>query len=330
MIRNAKQAGETSLAVGTKRSAWIGLDVGGTSVKAGIVLADGDILLHRNVRHRVSDALDTVYAVITGLLQDAEQLDLAVGGIGIAAPGRVDTHAGVVINASNLRWRHVAIRDEVERRFRLPAAVMNDANAAAVGEQAYGGLDSDHFVCITVGTGIGAGLILDGRLVEGARFLAGEIGHVPVWPDGPPCVCGNAGCLETIASGNGMVRRYREKTAPGTCAAPAVSGGAADDPPPLAEIVRRAGLGDEAAAGVLEEAAEALGAVVAFIVQLLDVEAVVLAGGVVKMDWPFTDRVRAAANRLVVRSSGVTVRKSGLVDVNAILGAVARLQQGTG
>jgi glucokinase len=223
----------------------------------------------------------------------------------------------------------VALKDEVERRFRLPAAVMNDANAAAAGERAYGGVGSDHFVCITVGTGIGAGLILDGRLVEGARFLAGEIGHVPVLPDGPPCVCGNVGCLETIASGSGMIRRYRDKTASAAGAAPAGSGGAAGDPP-LAEIVRRAGLGDEAAAGVLEEAAEALGAAVAFIVQLLDVEAVVLAGGVVKMDWPFVDRVSAAANRLVARSAGVTVRKSGLVDVNAILGAVARLQPGAG
>lgn len=313
------------MAAGSNTS-YVALDIGGTSVKAGIVSADGKVAFHRNVRHRGTDALDEAYRVVDDLLSVAGRERLAIGGIGMAVPGRVDSREGTVINASNLGWRNVALKSETERRFRLPTAVMNDANAAAAGELHWGGIGADHFVCITLGTGIGAGVVVDGRVVEGANFLAGEIGHVPYRPDGPPCACGQRGCLETFASGRGMIRRYLAATNPASGLSSAEGRDEADQLHGD-ELVRLAKSGDNAATRVLTEAAEALGLAVAYMIRLLDVNHVVLAGGVIKMDWPLAERVGEAANRFAPRNPGVTVHRSRLVDVNALLGVTARFLQ---
>ncbi|PTX47671.1 glucokinase [Melghirimyces profundicolus] len=302
---------------------YIGLDIGGTAIKAGLVSNHGHVALHRSKRNDVSKALSTVKCVIMDLLKDADTNRFpAVSGIGLASPGRVDSERGVVLEAINLKWRNVLLKQEVEHDFRLPTVLLNDSNAAALGELAHGSVMSDNFLCITLGTGIGAGIVLGGRMHEGARFKAGEIGHILYEPNGLKCVCGKAGCLETIASGSGIVRRYIQYSPDDETA----SCGKAVHEIELNDIVQLARQGSVASLRVLEEAAEALGSTVATIVQSLDLDTVVLSGGVAKMDWPFTERVEAAAHRYAPRSSQVVVRKSRLIDIAALLGVTALLE----
>ncbi|HVL90799.1 MAG TPA: ROK family protein, partial [Actinomycetota bacterium] len=196
----------------------IGIDVGGTKIAAAVVDETGGVI----ARDVVATDADAPNAIATGIVKIARELRAvapSVGAIGIGAAGLVDTARGLIIAAPNLSYRNLAIRDYVQTRLSLPVFVDNDANVAAWGEARFGaGRGRGDQVMITVGTGIGGGIILDGRVYRGAHGFGAEIGHMIVQPGGPACPCGANGCYEQLASGNaiGRVASERIGEAPGS------------------------------------------------------------------------------------------------------------------
>jgi glucokinase len=187
----------------------IGVDIGGTKVAAGVVDEAGRILTHdrrATPAKGAAAAIDTVMDLVRELASGHE-----VEAVGLGAPGFVDAGRSTVLFTPNLAWRDEPLREIVEKRCGLPAVVENDANAAAWAEARFGAGRGEPFVVLlTIGTGIGGGLVLDGRLYRGRFGVAAEIGHLNVVPGGRLCGCGNKGCWEQYASGRALVREAQE------------------------------------------------------------------------------------------------------------------------
>lgn len=187
----------------------IGIDIGGTKVAAGVVDDEGNVLARARRRTPSRDPehlVDVVTEIVRQLLSEHD-----VAAVGVGAAGFVDVERRTVLFAPNLAWRDTPLRDEIATRIELPVIVENDANAAAWGEYRYGaGEQHPHLVVLTIGTGIGAGLIVNGELYRGAFGIAGEPGHVRVVPGGRQCGCGNLGCWEQYCSGTALVRAAQE------------------------------------------------------------------------------------------------------------------------
>ncbi len=188
----------------------IGVDIGGTKILAGIVTDDGEIVStarRPTPRHDAEDVLDLVSEVVAELVAGTDE---PLEGVGVGVAGLVDADRSRVYFAPNLRWSQVPVRTLLEAATGLPVVVENDGNIAAWGEFRFGaGRDTREMTLVTVGTGIGGGIVIDGRLFRGAHGAAGEIGHINAVPDGRPCGCGRNGCLEQYASGNALVREAR-------------------------------------------------------------------------------------------------------------------------
>jgi glucokinase len=195
--------------------AVLAIDIGGTKLAAGVVDPAGTMRLRAEVPTRAAEGLEPVLGRIIGLgrelLERAAASGLVVRRIGVGCAGPVDRRRGMVFNPPNLPgWERVALVERIRAALGLPTILENDANAAALGEYRYGaGRGAGSLVYYTVSTGIGGGIVLDGKVWHGLADAAGEVGHVTVRPDGPRCGCGNRGCLEAMASGPSMVRRTR-------------------------------------------------------------------------------------------------------------------------
>lgn len=261
----------------------IGVDVGGTKIAAGVVDDDGKIIARtrRETPHDpdASDAIDTMVGVITELTRGH---DIEAVGIGFA--GFIDAKRANVLFATNLGWQDLALKDAIERRTELPAVVENDANAAAWGEFRFGAAADveDDMVLVTVGTGIGGGIIVDGRLLRGAYGVAAEIGHMRMVPGGLRCPCGNKGCWEQYASGSALVREGRAMVESVSPLAGRLTELCAGKPERLTglHITEAATEGDEAAIELIEELGQWLGEGLAQLVAVLDPGILVIGGGV--------------------------------------------------
>jgi glucokinase len=261
----------------------IGIDVGGTKIAGGLVTADGTVV---GSARRVSPATDS-QAIVSSIgdlveeLRDRAEDDIA--GVGVAAAGFVDRDRSTVLFAPNLAWRDEPLRADLEKRLGMSVVIENDANAAAWGEFRFGaGEDVDDLLLITVGTGIGGGIVLEGRMHRGAFGVAGEIGHLNMVPDGLPCGCGGKGCWEQYASGRALRRYGRERAA-----ADRVRGARLLElNEGIAETIRgihitqAAQEGDPLALEVYEELADWLGRGMADLAALFDPAVFVLGGGV--------------------------------------------------
>ncbi|MDP1876100.1 MAG: ROK family glucokinase [Actinomycetota bacterium] len=188
----------------------IGVDIGGTKILAGIVTDDGEVLAtarRPTPRHDATDVIDLVAEVVTELVAGTTE---TLEGVGLGVAGLVDAARSRVYFAPNLKWSQVPVRALLEAATGLPVVVENDGNVAAWGEFRFGaGRDANGLTLVTVGTGIGGGIVVNGALFRGAHGVAGEIGHINAVPDGRPCGCGRNGCLEQYASGNALVREAR-------------------------------------------------------------------------------------------------------------------------
>jgi glucokinase len=242
----------------------VAVDIGGTTVKGALVGPDHTVLARRSAPTPAAGGEAAVAAVLAlaGALADADP-SVRVAAVAAVSPGQVAD--GVVRYAANLGWRDVPLADRLTAALGVPARVAHDARAAALAEAFHSGLEAS-CLYVALGTGIGTGLVRDGRVDEGATGTAGELGHVPVYPDGEPCGCGQRGCLEVYASGAGLSRRYQ--------ASADVNGSGAGE-----RVVARLGH-DPAAARVWAEAVEALALALATATLLLDPGAIVLGGGV--------------------------------------------------
>ena len=261
----------------------IGIDVGGTKVLGGVVDASGNILLEarRETPHEGGTALTSTIADVARELMDA----YSVGSIGISAAGFVSSDRKTMLAAPNIAgWNGVDLDAELTALIGLPVVIENDANAAAWGEAAFGaGRGHDHLLIVTVGTGIGGGIVVNGNLYRGGFGTAAEIGHMRVVPEGHLCGCGARGCFEQYASGSALMRHARE---------------AISATPELARnllslgdgtvygltgkhVTEAAHAGDAVALAAFNTTAQYLGAGIAALSVILDPTRIVIGGGVV-------------------------------------------------
>lgn len=194
----------------------LGIDLGGTSVKLAILTEEGEIQQKWSIATNIlNDGEQIVPDIIASILHHLELYQMKPEdfiGIGMGSPGAIDLVAGTVTGAFNLNWRDtVQVRKEISEAIGLPFFIDNDANVAALGEKWRGaGNDDDNVVFVTLGTGVGGGIILNGQLVRGTAGSGGEIGHMTIEPNGIACTCGKKGCLETVASASGVLNLTRQ------------------------------------------------------------------------------------------------------------------------
>ncbi len=241
----------------------LGLDIGGT--KSAAVLGDetGRVLA-REAGPTPQGPWPEAVAFMIGLLHTVRPAHAQITALGVSCGGPLDSRTGVIHTPPNLpHWTDVPLRDLLQNEFQLPVWVENDANATALAEHQWGaGKGTRDMAFLTMGTGIGAGLILDNQLYRGRRDLAGEIGHATILPNGPPCLCGKFGCLETLASGTAIGRIGRERYHDSALTAH--------------DICARARLQDPLALEIIHDAALHMGIGLANLLQTLNLERIVL------------------------------------------------------
>jgi glucokinase len=243
--------------------AVVGADVGGSKLSTVLVAPDHTVL-HRTWDSHGGAGFAVIVDVLQGALDEqrrvAGRLGYEVGYLGVALAAWLSPDCRTLILGANIGARDLDVQGALEERLGLPVVVENDGNATALAEYQALGSASRCFVAITFGTGVGGGVIEEGRLRRGAHGLGGELGHIPVAADGPECFCGGSGCLETFASGPALAR----------------AGGARD----AEEVVRRARQGDEGAGDILRRAGRAIGTAVKCLVPVVGPDVVVLCGTV--------------------------------------------------
>ncbi len=279
----------------------IGVDVGGTKVAAGFVNDCGEmgeyLRVAMNARGTAEEGFAAVRSALDALLKSKTASRRTEFPIGICAPGPLDPRTGVVLNPPNVPcWRDFPLADEIRRRYGVAARVDNDGNAAALAESLWGagkGFGNVFYACI--GTGIGAGIILDGKILHGRTGSAAEGGHVSIDYRGPRCNCGKRGCIEALASGTAIARRTREVIAVDATRGAALLALAGGDALAVrSEMVGRAAdAGDELARGILSDTIEYLAVWLGNIVDLLEPDVMILGGGVAEMLRPHFDEIRA-------------------------------------
>jgi glucokinase len=260
----------------------IGVDVGGTKVAGGVVDDDGRVLAKTQRETPSTSAVDTETSIDT-VVAELRERHPDVVAVGIGAAGWVDETRSRVRFAPNLAWRDEPLRERVAGRVGLPVVVENDANAAAWAEHRFGAArGEDDFVLLTIGTGIGGGLVLDGRLYRGRWGMAGEPGHLAFVADGEACGCGNNGCLEQYVSGSALVRlaRRRALTDPAVAARLVELAGGSAERIHGSHVTAAARDGDPLAVELFDEMGRHLGAALAGLAALLDPSCFVVGGGV--------------------------------------------------
>ncbi|MGD2175922.1 MAG: ROK family protein [Candidatus Brocadiaceae bacterium] len=303
----------------------VGIDLGGTNIKAGLVSPDGQVLQAHHVPTEAEAGPAAVARRICRAtrecLEQAGVAPEAARGIGVGSPGTIDLDAGVVTFSPNLPgWHDIPLREMIEGDLGLDCVLDNDANVAALAEQWIGaGEGASSVVLLTLGTGIGGGIVLDGRIWHGGKGVAGEIGHMCINPEGPRCGCGNCGCLEAYASATAMVRRLREAVAEGA-------------ETPLAEhleeltaraIHEAAVGGDPIARRNIEMTGRYLGVGVSNIMHILNPEVVLFSGGVTAAGQMLLDPVLEEVEWRTMDDSrrDVRVAFAELPDTAGIIGA---------
>ncbi len=300
----------------------LAVDVGGTWLRAA-VFPLGETTPARRERIRTPRE-GRPEAALVALLRELWPTDGEVLGIGVASPGPLDPSRGVILATPNIpAWRDFPLAAYLHQALGVPVAVDNDANLAALGEWRYGAAEGHHDVLyLTVSTGIGAGVIVNDRLLHGAHGLAGELGHMPILPDGPLCGCGQRGHLEAVASGTAIARAAREALAAGEVSSLA----SLSAPPTAADVARAAHAGDALARRILAEAAGHLGRALAGFLHIFNPSIVVLGGGVVQAGAVFLQPLEAALRAAVMHPAyldGLTLTTAALGDDAGLLGALA-------
>jgi glucokinase len=315
----------------------IGMDLGGTKILAAVVDGQGHIVAEAKVKTLPREGPDAVIGRMIETAQQAARMAEVgwsqIGGIGVGAPGPLDPETGIVRHAPNLPgWKEVPLAGRLSQALGVPVYVENDVNLGTLGEHTLGaGRGTRDMVGIFVGTGVGGGLILDGKLRSGYRHAAAEVGHMIVLADGPVCGCGKRGCLEAVASRTAIDRDIRLGIAAGRQSL-------------LAKQLERKGRitsgllarawreGDALVVEVLERAQWYLGLLTASVVNLVDPEMIVFGGGVVEaLGEEFLAPIRVTARQYFIQQAGadkVQIVAARLGDDAGVLGAavLARLR----
>jgi glucokinase len=284
---------------------YLGLDLGGTNIKAGIIDASFHLIAHTSVPTEAGKGPDAVIenmAAAARSVASRANIDMGdIAGIGIGAPGPLDLVNGIVIAAPNLPgWKNVPLRDRIQKLTGRPAILENDANAAAFGEFCAGAAAGDEIrdmVMLTLGTGVGSGIVVNGKLVHGAFNLAGEAGHMIVNPEGERDGCGTHGCLEIYGSASHTARRATEAVAGGAKSTLSALLKAGPGKITAKDVFQAAEQGDALANQIVDETAKYLGIACVNFCRILDPRMIVFAGGMTLAGDFLFDRIRAAFKR---------------------------------
>ncbi|NMB46040.1 MAG: ROK family protein [Firmicutes bacterium] len=264
---------------------YLGIDIGGTKTNIGLVDTKGTVLAQRRIPTSTNAHCQSAEQDLQSIIQGTQELITelnskpTIRSIGIGVPGTVDRSLGEVVFAPNLNWRHVPIRDFFAKTFDLPICVGQDTEAAAWGEFLFGaGRDMRDIACITIGTGIGCGLVIGGQLYKGRFGTAGEIGHTMVEKAGLACNCGRSGCAEAYASGTAILKRFREAVQAGQKSS--LLQHMELDKITTRDIFSGAKAHDLLSEAVIKDAVEYLSMALTNLVNLMCPEAVILSGGI--------------------------------------------------
>ena len=308
---------------------YLSADIGGTQLRAALFAAEGVKPLRRAALPTRGD--EPVVERLKRLLRSVQPDSGILLGIGVAAPGPLDPVRGVVLEAPNIPgWHNLPLKALLENEFGAPVVVDNDANLAAVGEWRYGaGRGHHHLLYLTISTGIGAGVIVNDRLLHGARGLAAELGHVTVVPDGPLCGCGKRGHLEAVASGTAIARMAAEALAAGENSSLAEL----SRPPNAANVAAAAQAGDPLALRIFTKAGTHLGRALAGFLHIFNPEVVILGGGVTQAGGvllrPLEETMRAEVMSPAYLE-GLKITTAELGDNAGLLGALAAIRAKAG
>ena len=311
----------------------LGIDIGGTNTVFGCIDIDGNCLATGSIstqKHAdINDYLDELFASIDTTLQASDE-ELQIIGIGIGAPN-ASYYTGTIENAANLRWKgSVPLVELVKERLNVPVMVTNDANAAAMGEKVFGAAKGmNNFMVITLGTGLGSGIVVNGDILYGHDGFAGEVGHMIVRKSGRECGCGRKGCLETYVSATGVKRTVYKLLARHL-------GNSELRDVPFSQLTAKmvaeaAGRGDLVAQETFTYTAQMLGEVLANVVAVTSPEAIFLFGGLTKAgDILFDPVTETLENQLLdIYKGKIKVLPSGIEDNAAVLGAAALIWNST-
>lgn len=316
----------------------VGVDLGGTNIVAGALAEDGsDLLALRSEPTRADQGADAVVDRMARMIDTVIAETIAqtgarrddVIGVGVGAPGPLDRERGIVVTTPNLGWTNFPLRDVISERTRLPVRIDNDANCATLGEWWLGAArGANNVIGMTIGTGIGGGIIMGGRLYHGSSDVAGEIGHATIDITGRRCKCGNYGCLEAYASGPSIADRAREAVGADDEAFLVLMVGGDASKITAATVYEAAKLGDDVALDVVRETSRFLGAGIANLLNIFNPDVVVIAGGVTQagetLFGPLRREVRKRAFKPAVEACQIV---PATLVAAGVVGAVAAYKQ---
>ncbi|EKD83589.1 MAG: hypothetical protein ACD_39C00581G0001 [uncultured bacterium] len=301
----------------------LGVDLGGTKIAAGLC-QEGEILKKVIFPTHAAAGFDSVIAVILGavekVLEGHDHKDIA--GLGIGSAGQINAETGEVIYAPNLRWQNAPLGSTLAKALKLKVQVLNDVRAATVAELKFGnGRGLDNFANIFIGTGVGSGFVLNGRLLNGVTNSAGEVGHICMDPEGPVCGCGNKGCLEAYASGTGMENYVKAELKKGrkSIIKDLAESKIENVRGPL--IGKAAAQGDELAIAAIERVGHYLGLAVANIHTMLNPDTVLLGGGMMALKHYFMPTLLSTMKKhiLPVAGQGLELVREAKFENDAVL-----------
>lgn len=300
----------------------VSIDIGGTQIRAGLYHRDSTQPVRIEKTPTRAD-LPGVYNRLEDLVASIWPKDQPVDGIGIASPGPLDPHTGVIIATPNIKeWKNFPLTYKLGERFGVPVSLDNDANLACMGEWKFGaGQGHKDVLFLTISTGIGGGIVSNGELVQGFHGLAGELGHSTVWPDGPLCECGKRGHIEAIASGTAIAKYVREQIAEGRASSLTKL-----EKFNSRDISEAAHKGDELAIEALARAGKYLGIAVANFLAATDPSIVIFGGGVSQSGHVFFDPFHASLREHVFDETylkNLVFARAALGDDAGLLGALA-------
>ena len=309
----------------------LAVDIGGTKIATALVTGQGDILTRGHSSTPVGAApeaiTNSILRTIGDTISSGRVSPSQLLGIGVAAAGLIDSDEGQVVFTPNIPgWIEVPLKAVIQQRFGVPTCMGNDATLAALGEWRFGLRKKvANLIYITVSTGIGAGIITDGRLYSGAHGFAGEAGHMTIHADGPVCNCGSTGCWEALASGTALAREARKEIEQGADTSIAELVGGDSSRIDASVVFEAAQKGDRLAGKLISRLAYYFGVGLANLVNIFDPELILVGGGVAKMGDLLLQPARSLVKEraYVTLTHDVEIRPALLGDDSGLLGAVA-------
>lgn len=310
----------------------IGIDLGGTYTKLALVDTSGRIFerakLSTATYKTKAELVSAIVSEVKAVLKKTHLSPKALLGVGIGVPGLVDFDRGLVYTLTNIPgWKNTPLKGMLEAKLRVPVLVDNDVNVMTLGEFGFGaGKGAKNLVCITLGTGVGGGIIIDGRLYRGCTFSAGEVGHMPLKEEGLSCNCGGYGCLERYVGNRYILEEMKSKIRGGTPTAikRLVNGDLSAITP---EVISKAALrGDRLSINFWNTVGKRIGVTLAGIVNLLNPERIIIGGGIADAGEPLFRSIRKTVNEraLPVPKKAVKILKSKLGNDAGVIGAAAQ------